>query len=88
MAPVGSGFAARLKAAGMFSQEERTRVLHDLMIWRTEMHKVEQVPLAEGRHAVRVNYLDGFVSRGWGSYLTCNGTPAPGAELLPPASSS
>ena len=66
--------AARLKAAGLFSQEGRTGVLHDLMIWSRETQKIEQVALPEGGNATRVSYLDGFISRGWTSYFTCNRT--------------
>ncbi|NHN86935.1 hypothetical protein GOB93_20480 [Acetobacter musti] len=66
--------AARLTAYGLFSQEGRTGVLHDLMIWSRNTQKIEQVPLPEGSNATHVNYLDGFISRGWSSYLTCNYT--------------
>jgi hypothetical protein len=66
--------AARLKAAGLFSQEGQTGVFHDLMIWSRETQKVEEVALPEGGNATQVNYLDGFISRGWSSYFTCNRT--------------
>ena len=66
--------AARLTAAGLFSQEGRTGVLHDLMIWSRETYKVEQVALPEGGNPTRVNYLDGFVSRGWSRFFTCDRT--------------
>jgi hypothetical protein len=66
--------AARLKAAGLFSREGRTGVFHDLMIWRRDTQRVETVPLPEGANATQVNYLDGFISRGWSSYFTCDRT--------------
>ncbi|WP_380939126.1 hypothetical protein [Sphingomonas floccifaciens] len=66
--------AARLKAAGLFSQEGRTGVFHDLMIWSRETQQIETVALPEGGNATQVNYLDGFISRGWSSYLSCNRT--------------
>lgn len=66
--------AARLTSYGLFSLEGRTGVLHDLMIWSRNTQKIEQVPLPEGSNATHVNYLDGFISRGWSSYLTCNHT--------------
>jgi hypothetical protein len=66
--------AARLKEAGLFSQEGRTGVFHDLMIWGRETQKIEEVALPEGGNATRVDYLDGFISRGWSSYFTCNRT--------------
>ncbi|WP_133251146.1 hypothetical protein [Novacetimonas pomaceti] len=65
---------ARLTSYGLFSQEGRTGVLHDLMIWRRSTRKIENVPLPEGGNATQVNYLDGFISRGWSSYFTCNRT--------------
>jgi len=64
--------AARLKASGLFSQQGQTGVLYDLMIWKQETHKVQQVRLPEGSNATQVSYLDGFISRGWSSYFTCN----------------
>jgi hypothetical protein len=63
--------AARLHAAGLFSQQGRTGVFHDLMIWRRETQKTEEVALPEGSNATQVNYLDEFISRGWSSYFTC-----------------
>ena len=66
--------AARLKAAGLFSQEGQTGVFHDLMIWSRSTQRVENVPLPEGGNATQVNYLDGFISRGWSSYFTCDRT--------------
>lgn len=66
--------AARLKAAGLFSQEGRTGVLRDLMIWGRETRNVQHVPLPEGGNDTQVNYLDGFISRGWSAYLSCDRT--------------
>lgn len=65
---------ARLKALGWSSLEGTTGVLHELMIWRRETRKIEQVELPEGSNATRVHYLDGFISRGWSSYFTCHRT--------------
>jgi hypothetical protein len=66
--------AARLKATGLFSQQGRTGVFHDLMMWSRETQRVQQVALPEGGNATQINYLDGFVSRGWSRYFTCNRT--------------
>jgi hypothetical protein len=66
--------AARLKAAGLFSQEGQTGVFHDLMIWSRSTQRFENVPLPEGGNTTQVNYLDGFISRGWSSYFTCDRT--------------
>jgi hypothetical protein len=66
--------AARLKAAGLFALEGQTGVFHDLMIWSRQSQRVEQVELPEGGNATNVSYLDGFISRGWSSYLSCEKT--------------
>lgn len=66
--------SARLAADGLHSQQGRTGVLHDLMIWTRESERIEQVALPEGSNPTKVNYLDGFLSRGWSSYFTCDRT--------------
>jgi hypothetical protein len=64
--------AARLQAAGLFSQQGRTGVFHDLLIWRRETQKTEEIALPEGSNPTQVNYLDDFISRGWSTYFTCD----------------
>lgn len=74
--------ASRLRATKLFSQEGRTGVFHDLMIWSSQTQRVENVPLPEGSNATQVNYLDGFLSRGWSSYFTCDRTGTGGWTTL------
>jgi hypothetical protein len=70
--------AKQLAQAGFHSLEGKTGLLRELMIWTVQKERTESVPLPEGSHATRVYYLDGFVSRGWSSYLTCERTGSGG----------
>ena len=62
---------ARLRHAGYHSLEGKTGVLHELMIWSSQTDRQVQVALPEGEQTTRVFFLDGFLSRGWSTYLTC-----------------
>jgi hypothetical protein len=66
--------AARIKQAGYHSLQGTTGVLRDLMIWSHQTERQEQIDLPEGPQLTRVFLLDGFVSRGWSTYLTCGET--------------
>lgn len=66
--------ASRIERAGYHSLQGRTGVLHELMIWSRQTEKQEHVALPEGQQTTHVFLLDGFVSRGWSSYLTCGRT--------------
>ncbi len=64
--------AAALAKHGLHSLEGRTGKLRELMLWSRQAERTETVRLPEGLNATRVVYLDGFLSQGWGSDLTCN----------------
>lgn len=66
--------AARLAKSGLHSQEGRTGVLRDLMIWVKQDERAERVTLPETTNVTKVFYLDEFISRGWSSYFTCDRT--------------
>jgi hypothetical protein len=66
--------AARLAGAGIHSLGGVTGLLHDLMLWTQQKEQMETVALPEGTTTTKVFYLDGFVSRGWSSYLMCDKT--------------
>ena len=70
--------AERLTREGLHSLQGRTGKLRDLMIWSKETERVEEVPLPEGANPTRVVYLDGFLSRGWSTYLSCDRTGSGG----------
>lgn len=71
VASAESAIEARLQRAGYHSLEGKTGVLHELMIWSSQTDRQVQVALPESEQTTRVFFLDGFVSRGWGSFLTC-----------------
>jgi hypothetical protein len=71
VASAESAIEARLQRAGYHSLEGKTGVLHELMIWSSQTDRQIQVALPESEQTTRVFFLDGFVSRGWGSFLTC-----------------
>jgi hypothetical protein len=56
----------------------RTAPLRELMVWRKQTVEQRQVELPETRQSVTVYFLDDFVSRGWGSYATCERRSAGG----------
>jgi hypothetical protein len=64
--------AARLQKSGFHSQEGKTGVLRDLMIWAKQEERSERVTLPETTTFTKVFYLDAFVSRGWSSYFACD----------------
>lgn len=62
-----------LRERGFHVQQGRTLPLYDLLLWRTREEREFRVALPEGtEQPVRVYLLDGFVSRGWGSYARCD----------------
>lgn len=65
---------ARIEASGFHAINGRTSLLHDLILWGAQEERLETVSLPEGPVTARVFYLDGFQSRGWASYLTCDRT--------------
>ena len=75
MPPGGSGRDARAGAMarlsdwinenGYQSLTGRTAPHLELMLWRKSRLKVEQVALTDGVFDVDVNYLEGFIIRGW-----------------------
>jgi hypothetical protein len=64
--------SGRLKAAGYHSLGGRTGPLRELMIWSDQTDRTYHVSLPGGVQTTRVVLLDGFISRGWGGYLTCD----------------
>jgi len=56
----------------------RTAPLRELMIWQKQTIEQRQVELPEAQQSVTVYFLDDFVSRGWGSYATCERRSAGG----------
>jgi hypothetical protein len=56
----------------------RTAPLRELMVWQQQTIEHRQVELPETRQSVTVYFLDDFVSRGWGSYATCERRSAGG----------
>ncbi|MFC3550566.1 hypothetical protein ACFOLC_06000 [Lysobacter cavernae] len=70
---------------GYHAQLGRTLPLRDLMLWHTQTTRYYDVELPEGQHRARVELLDDFASRGWGSYARCGRGGAAGwatAEAL------
>jgi hypothetical protein len=61
----------QLQQRGYHAILGRTPPLRELMLWRRQESRQYQVELPEGRHEVRVELLDDFVSRGWSSYARC-----------------
>jgi len=62
---------SRLAAEGVSALMGRTGLFPELMLWTKEETRAEKVALPEGEEEVTVTRLDGFLSRGWGSDLTC-----------------
>lgn len=60
-----------LLARGYHSLLGRTSPLRELMLWRRQESRPWVVSLPEGEHAVRVELLDDFASRGWTAYGRC-----------------
>ena len=60
-----------LAARGHYSLEGQTGVLHEFMDWTKETKKTLNVSLPEGVERVKVVFLAGFKSLGWGDYSTC-----------------
>jgi hypothetical protein len=49
-----------------------TAPLREFMLWRAQYEQTYDVDLPEGRQAVHVVMLDGFVSLGWLGYASCD----------------
>lgn len=63
---------ARLRAAGYHALAgDRTPPLQELMLWRRQDSRDEQVELPEGVQRVRLEVLDDFAVRGWSHYARC-----------------
>jgi len=62
----------RIEAQGGYALSGRTGLLLDLMTWTQQKVVDETVELPEGSVNTTVFYLDGFTSRGWSNYLTCD----------------
>jgi hypothetical protein len=63
---------ARLRAAGYHALAgDRTLPLQELMIWRRQDIRDEQVELPDGMQRVRLEVLDDFAVRGWSHYARC-----------------
>jgi hypothetical protein len=60
-----------LETRGYRAQLGTTQPLRELMLWRRQESRRYDVALPEGRHAVTVELLDDFVSRGWSAYGRC-----------------
>jgi hypothetical protein len=66
--------SSRLRHERLYSLEGKTGLLHELMLWKRQRRRIEHVVLPEGSVDAPVFYLDGFISRGWSSYFTCDHT--------------
>ena len=71
MDAVESLLGKELERRGFHVQLGRTPPLRELMLWRKQDTRMVDVALPEGRHAVEVDYLDDFISRGWSFYARC-----------------
>lgn len=66
--------AKRLARDGLHSLQGKTGLLRELMIWVKQEDRTETVTLPEREEAMRVVYMDAFLSRGWSAYFTCDRT--------------
>ncbi|MBX7482132.1 hypothetical protein [Qipengyuania qiaonensis] len=71
---VEAALVAALGKRGYHAQLGRTGLLRELMVWRKQIEKREQVDLPGGTTQTLVTYLDDFDSRGWSSWFTCDRT--------------
>ena len=64
----------RIRAEGYHPLGGRTGRLYELMLWSKQETRDVSVALPEGVYSTRVFMLDGFESRGWSNWLTCDAT--------------
>lgn len=64
----------RIRAEGWHPLGGRTGLLLELMLWRDQEARDVTVTLPEGAHRTRLILLDGFESRGWSNWMTCDRT--------------
>lgn len=64
----------RIKAEGWHALGGRTGRLLELMLWREQEAREVSVALPEGSYPTTLILLDGFESRGWSNWITCDRT--------------
>jgi hypothetical protein len=64
----------RIRSEGRFVLAGQTGRLLELMLWSKQEERDFKVSLPEGSHTTRVFMLDGFESRGWSNWMTCDRT--------------
>lgn len=69
-----AAISARIEKAGYHGLTGRTAPLYELMVWRSQEDRDEQIALPEGQAAVPLSLLDGFASSGWTSWASCDAT--------------
>lgn len=69
-----TAFRSRIESAGLHMLGGRTPPLYELMIWRSQEDRDEEVALPEGKAAVPLSLLDNFASLGWASWASCDAT--------------
>lgn len=68
-----------LRKRGFHPLQGRTPPLYDLMLWGRQEERAYTVDLPSGeRQPVKVFVMDGWVSRGWAHYTSCERTGAAG----------
>lgn len=64
----------RIRAEGWHPLGGRTGRLLELMLWREQENREVSVALPEGAYSTTLILLDGFESRGWSNWMTCDRT--------------
>jgi len=64
----------RIRAEGWHPLGGRTGRLLELMLWREQESRAVLVDLPEGAYSTTLILLDGFESRGWSNWMTCDRT--------------
>ena len=64
----------RIRAEGWYPLGGRTGRLMELMLWRRQETREVSVALPEGSYSTTLILLDGFESRGWSNWMTCDRT--------------
>lgn len=64
----------RIRAEGWHPLGGRTGRLLELMLWRDQESREVSVALPEGSYSTTLILLDGFESRGWSNWMTCDRT--------------
>lgn len=60
-----------LKNQGLYALLGVTSPNYELMLWTKEVSQTYQVTLPEKEVAVRIVFIDGFLSKGWLNYASC-----------------